>query len=274
MNDIPQLKTYDMGDGIVAFSTTRHGGVSTGTSYASFNINPFCGDAPAHVAANRELLCKELGIDSRHLILPHQTHGVDTRIISDEFCALPDNVRQMVLEGVDAVMTNVPGVCVGVSTADCIPVLLHDPKHRAVCAVHAGWRGTLARITHKATVDMRAAYGTNPADLVAVIGPGISLDAFEVGDEVYEQFAAADFNLDRAADRASREVAPRPRPSQPRAARAERSRRGQHKAQRHLHLQPLRPVLLRTPPRHRVGPHLQRHHDRGVTPQPFCYNLN
>lgn len=201
MNDTLQLMTYDMGDGIVAFSTTRHGGVSTGTSYASFNINPFCGDDPAHVAANRELLCKELGIDSRHLILPHQTHGVDTRIISDEFCALPDNVRQMVLEGVDAVMTNVPGVCVGVSTADCIPVLLHDPKHRAVCAVHAGWRGTLARITHKATVDMRAAYGTNPADLVAVIGPGISLDAFEVGDEVYEQFAAADFNLDRAAER-------------------------------------------------------------------------
>ena len=149
MNDTPQLKTYDMGDGIVAFSTTRHGGVSTGTSYASFNINPFCGDDPAHVAANRELLCKELGIDSRHLILPHQTHGVDTRIISDEFCALPDNVRQMVLEGVDAVMTNVPGVCVGVSTADCIPVLLHDPKHRAVCAVHAGWRGTLARIRHQ-----------------------------------------------------------------------------------------------------------------------------
>ena len=70
MNDTPQLKTYDMGDGIVAFSTTRHGGVSTDTSYASFNINPFCGDDPAHVAANRELLCKELGIDSRHLILP------------------------------------------------------------------------------------------------------------------------------------------------------------------------------------------------------------
>ena len=120
---------------------------------------------------------------------------------SEEYFSLTPQSQQLLMEGIDAVMTNLPRVILGVSTADCIPVLLHDPKHRAVCAVHAGWRGTLARITHKATVDMRAAYGTNPADLVAVIGPGISLDAFEVGDEVYEQFAAADFNLDYAAER-------------------------------------------------------------------------
>ena len=62
MNDTPHLKPYDMGDGIVAFSTTRHGGVSTGTSYASFNINPFCGDDPAHVAANRWLSWKSEGV--------------------------------------------------------------------------------------------------------------------------------------------------------------------------------------------------------------------
>ena len=196
MNDTPQLKTYDMGDGIVAFSTIRHGGVSTGTSYASFNINPFCGDDPAHVAANRELLCKELGIDSRHLILPHQTHGVETRQIAGEFLALPEGVRKMVLEGVDGVMTDVEDICIGVSTADCIPVLLYDEEHRAVCAVHAGWRGTLARIAMKAAADMCLAYATRPEALKAVIGPGISFEAFEVGDEVYEQFVGANFDME------------------------------------------------------------------------------
>ena len=201
MRHLPQLHHFALGDGVVAFSTTRHGGVSTGVNYASFNINPYCGDSPESVAENRRLLCRELDIDEGRLVLPHQTHGIDSRIISGEFCSLPSNVRSMVLEGVDTVMTNEPGLCIGVSTADCIPVLLHDPVHKAVCAVHAGWRGTLARITHKAVVDMRAAFGTNPSDLVAVIGPGISMDAFEVGDEVYEQFAAADFNLDTASER-------------------------------------------------------------------------
>ena len=195
------LHSYSLGDGVVAFSTTRHGGYSAADNYNSFNINPFCGDSAEHVAQCREALCRELGIADERLVLPHQVHGVETRIISAEYCSLPEQVRTMIVDGVDAVMTAVPGLCIGVSTADCVPVLLHDPVHRAVCAVHAGWRGTLARVTHKAVVDMRAAFGTAPADLHAVVGPCISLANFEVGDEVYEQFAAADFNLDAASVR-------------------------------------------------------------------------
>ncbi|MEE0337316.1 MAG: polyphenol oxidase family protein, partial [Prevotella sp.] len=201
MNNALPLQQYTLGEGVTAFSTTRQGGVSTGDAYASFNINPYCGDAAESVDTNRALLCQTLGIDDSHLVMPHQTHGIDSRIISAEFCSLPASVRAMILEGVDAVMTNEKGLCIGVSTADCVPVLLFDPVHQAVCAVHAGWRGTVARVTHKAVVDMKTAFGTLPADLKAVIGPAISMSAFEVGDEVYEQFAAADFDLNTAAER-------------------------------------------------------------------------
>ena len=190
---------YNMADGVKAFSTTRHGGVSKG-NYASFNINEFCGDEPEAVAANRSLLAGELGIDPSHIIVPHQTHGVETRIISGEFTGLPEGVRRMLLDGVDAVMTDVENVCVGVSTADCIPILLHDTAHRAVCAIHAGWRGTLARIAAKAITDMRLAYNTDPRQLKAVIGPGISMRNFEVGDEVYDAFREAAFDMQAIAE--------------------------------------------------------------------------
>lgn len=188
------LAYYDMSPEVAAFSTTRHGGVSQG-NYGSFNINEYCGDNPEHVADNRLLLAGELGIPVDHIIMPHQTHGVETRIVSGEFMGLPANVRKMLLEGVDAVMTDVPGLCVGVSTADCIPVLLYDAEHHAVCAIHAGWRGTLARIVHKTVVEMGLAYKSDPKKLKAVVGPGISMKNFEVGDEVYAAFEEAAFDM-------------------------------------------------------------------------------
>ena len=106
----------------------------------------------------------------------------------------------MLLEGVDAVMTNIPGMCIGVSTADCIPVLLYDEEHHAAAAIHAGWRGTQARIVHKAVQEMHMAYQTDLAKLKAVIGPGISLDNFEVGDEVYAAFEQAAFDMSTIAE--------------------------------------------------------------------------
>ena len=182
----PQLTYYNMGTGVTAFSTTRQGGCSTG-NYAAFNINGYCGDDEVHIAANKVALCGLLGIDSNRLVMPHQVHDCVVRRI--------DGPQQGVIEGVDAVMTDVPQLCIGVSTADCIPVLLYDFTHRAVSAVHAGWRGTVLRIVQKAVEAMHDTYGTAPADLQAVIGPGISLDSFEVGDEVYDQFLSAGFDM-------------------------------------------------------------------------------
>lgn len=198
-NAQPVLNYYNLSDDVKAFSTTRHGGVSEG-NYASLNINEYCGDSKANTDANRLLLANELGIDANHIIMPHQTHGVESRIIGEEFATLPDGVKKMLLEGVDAVMTNIPGMCIGVSTADCIPVLLYDEEHHAAAAIHAGWRGTQARIVHKAVQEMRMAYQTNPDKLKAVIGPGISLDNFEVGDEVYAAFEQAAFDMSAIAE--------------------------------------------------------------------------
>ena len=191
----PQLTYYDLGDHVVAFSTTRHGGCSTG-NYSGFNINNYCGDETHHIVENRRSLAAVLGINDSHIIMPHQVHGTEVRRI--------DGPQQEVIEGVDAVMTDVPQLCIGVSTADCIPILLYDETHHAVCAVHAGWRGTVKRIVHAAIHAMHATYGTESFQLKAVIGPGISLESFEVGDEVYQQFADAGFNMGQIARKYSK----------------------------------------------------------------------
>ena len=127
--------------------------------------------------------------------MPHQVHGTTVAQIDEAFFALNASERLEVLEGVDALMTDIGDVCIGVSTADCIPVLLYDKEKHAACAIHAGWRGTVKRIVVRAIEAMTEVYGTQPRQLVAQIGPGIHLDSFEVGDEVYEAFEQAGFNM-------------------------------------------------------------------------------
>ena len=124
-----------------------------------------------------------------YVVQPHQVHGVEIREVTD-----PMTTREQ-LEGVDALVTNVPGVAISVRTADCIPVLLYDPVHKAVAAVHDGWRGTVQRISCLVIERMRELYGTDACDLLAVIGPGIGPDSFQVGQEVADAFAAAGFPM-------------------------------------------------------------------------------
>ena len=128
--------------------------------------------------------------------MPHQVHLTKTARIDETLLSLEEEQRREALEGYDALMTDLRGVCIGVSTADCIPILLYDSEHQAICAIHAGWRGTVARIAEKAIAAMKAAYGTRPEHIKAQIGPGIHLDSFEVGDEVYEAFAQAGFDME------------------------------------------------------------------------------
>lgn len=185
---------------VVAFSTTRHGGASHGR-YGELNINPYCGDDATAVGDNRAALCQELGIDDAHLVLPHQVHGTECLAVDSALLRSTQSERLQMLEGYDALMTNLRGVCIGVSTADCIPVLVYDPQRHATAAIHAGWRGTVARIVEKTLADMKAAYGTEPSEALAIVGPGISLANFEVGQEVYNAFAAAGFDMDGIARR-------------------------------------------------------------------------
>lgn len=196
----PILKDYCMGEGVTAFSTMRQCGYSKG-NYASFNINCYCGDEEEAIKKNREALCELLRIADDRLLMPHQVHLTEMTVVDEGLLRLSAEERHEALEGVDALMTNVKGVCIGVSTADCIPVLLYDPVQHAVCAIHAGWRGTVQRIVEKAVLRMGAVYGSHAEDIVAQIGPGIHLESFEVGDEVYEAFREAGFPMELIARR-------------------------------------------------------------------------
>ena len=126
-----------------------------------------------------------------YVVQPHQVHGCVIREVTD-----PNTTRDE-LEGVDALVTDVPGVAISVRTADCIPVLLYDPVHGAIAAVHDGWRGTVQRLSQKVIAFMHERYGTEAAHLKAVIGPGIGPDSFQVGQEVADEFAAAGFPMEQ-----------------------------------------------------------------------------
>ena len=189
---------YDINNGVLAFSTMRGEGPG---NYDGFNITPYCGDSPRHVEMCRASLCAQLGITENQLILPYQTHSDKVAVIDSNFQQLSDEERYKALQGIDAVVTALPHICIGVSTADCIPVLLHDRRRNVIAAIHAGWRGTVAGIVNKSVEVMRHYYNCCACDIRAIIAPGISIDAFEVGDEVYEEFCKAGFAMQQIAKR-------------------------------------------------------------------------
>lgn len=183
---------------VTAFSTNRQGGFSKG-SYASFNANYYCNDNEADVTKNRELLCSELGIGLDSLIVPHQIHKTNIVKVDRQFLSKSSEEQKAQLEGVDALITSEHKVCIAISTADCVPVLLHDTVNNVAAAIHSGWRGTVQNIINVTIDSMVASYNSKPENIVAQIGPSISLNAFEVGDEVYDAFCSADFPMNRIA---------------------------------------------------------------------------
>ena len=124
------------------------------------------------------------------VIQGHQVHGSKIAIIDR-----PDLTREE-LEGYDAFVTDLPGVAIGVRTADCVPILLYDPVHRAIAAVHSGWKGTVLKISKSTISLLGERFGSRPADLQAVIGPAIGPKSFQVGEEVAEKFRDAGFPME------------------------------------------------------------------------------
>lgn len=120
-------------------------------------------------------------IDFQVILPAHQAHTDLVRRVPQEL----DDIT-----GVDALITNEPDLRIGVKTADCVPILLYDTKQNAVAAIHSGWKGTVKNIISATISRMKKEFNTDPSDIQAVVGPCIHLDAFEVGDEVYETFAA------------------------------------------------------------------------------------
>ena len=189
--------TYDILDSykeIAHFCTDRKGGVSMG-NYASFNLSPFSGDNPENVNKNKEILCKQLGIDAEKLIIPYQTHGTKTLKIDDLFFKLSQQEKTQALIGIDALFTHLPNVCIAVTTADCVPLLFFDPQKQVIAVAHAGWRGTCSRIAEKTVYNLIDKFHSNPADIRVVIGPSISSKVYEVGKDVVDNFSNAGFDI-------------------------------------------------------------------------------
>jgi len=138
--------TYDLFNKfneIAHFCTTREGGVSVG-NYASFNISPFSGDEPGHQKQNLEILGRYANVASDNIILPYQTHGTEIRIIDKAFMEMTANQKADYLNGIDALITNEHLICIGVTTADCVPLTFYDPVTAFSRGCHAGSEGTVA----------------------------------------------------------------------------------------------------------------------------------
>jgi len=161
--------------------STRPGGASILEGKPALNLGFTEWDSRENVRENRHRFQSALGADKLALVPLLQFHS-DSILCFDEPPTKPSRA--------DASITNRPGLLLAVQTADCVPILLADPRNRAVAAVHAGWRGTLQRIVAKAIGRMQMQFATQPADLLAAIGPAIGGCCYEVGTEVAAAFAA------------------------------------------------------------------------------------
>ena len=171
------------------FSTRQGGGTTAyaGDGPAELNLGWTKEDAAKVVAANRERFVRAVWGAGRQpeLVTVRQFHSGMVRLVGEPGSESLDPGHP--LRG-DALMTALPGLLLGVQTADCVPVLLVDTKTRAVAAFHAGWRGTLARIVERGVGTMRLEFGSKAKDLVAAIGPAIAACCFAVGEEVQHEF--------------------------------------------------------------------------------------
>ncbi len=165
---------------VVAAQSTRIGGVSEG-AYASMNLGMSVNDTRENVIKNRELFFSALGIELSQLVISKQVHGNEV-FVAD---------APIITEGYDALITNKPNVFLAISIADCTPILICDTKNKAVAAIHAGWKGTVAAIVSITLQKMNTVYGTNGADCVAYVGACIGYSNFEVGEEVALHFDKA-----------------------------------------------------------------------------------
>ena len=189
-NDIPFLAAdgISAAGGVAHGFSTRLGGVSTGM-WASLNLGVSRGDNPDHVRENYRRFLDAVGSRGTYMAMCNQVHGAIVRNLT--IADLKRDPYEKVEFEADGIMTAIPGVVLTVFSADCIPVLLYDPKRKVIAALHAGWRGTASGIVTVAVEQMTAVYGTDPADILAAIGPGIDQCCFETHEDVPNAMTAA-----------------------------------------------------------------------------------
>ena len=173
--------------GIVHGFSTRLGGVSHGVC-AGLNLGYNRGDDPDCVRENFRQFCAAIGADYSGLIKTRQVHRDHVQPVTAADRGM-DLIAPTPWES-DGLITDVPGLCLTVFSADCVPVLLYDPVRRCIAAVHSGWRGTALSIAARAVEKMTADYGCDPGHILAAIGPSISKCCFETHADVPEEMTA------------------------------------------------------------------------------------
>jgi len=172
-----KFESFKKYNSIVHFVTTKEGWIS--------GNNPrFTGNLESVYSGYRQELAASCHWDANRYIFARQTHSTHVAVVTS------DNLLNTIAD-TDALITNEPGLFVCVQTADCVPVLLFDPKLKVIAAIHAGWRGTVSKIVLKAIQQMTETFGCDPANIIAGIGPSIHIHAYEVGPEVVEAVEAS-----------------------------------------------------------------------------------
>lgn len=169
--------------------STRLGGVSKGDC-AAMNFSYTRGDDPSDVLENFTRMAAALGVERDRMVVSWQTHTVHVRQMTEDDAG-KGVIRPREYRDIDGMITDVPGLTLVTFYADCVPLYVVDPVHRAIGLSHAGWRGTVKGMARETLKAMKEAFGTRPEDLTVCIGPSICKDCFEVGEEVVEEFKNA-----------------------------------------------------------------------------------
>ena len=170
--------------GAGAAVTARAGGVSSGP-YESLNLSLSVGDDPGCVLENRHRLAAAFGAAPGDFVFARQVHGAGVAVVAEADRGSGAFALDDAVDDTDALVTTSPEVVLAILTADCVPIVLHDPVAGVLACVHAGWRGTVAGVT-AATLAAMQGLGTRPSDVVAGIGPAVGTDRYQVGPDVHQ----------------------------------------------------------------------------------------
>lgn len=187
-NDIPIIRfpVYEKMSFIEHGFSTRAGGVSSGI-YSSMNLSFNLEDSADNVTENFRRMSEALDIPMNQMVYSKQTHT--TNVMKVEACHKGMGiVRDRDYDNIDGLITNVPGICLVTSYADCVPLFFADSKVKCIGLSHSGWRGTVGNIAQNTVTQLAKEYGSNPKDIVACIGPSICEKCYEVSEDVAEQF--------------------------------------------------------------------------------------
>lgn len=185
--EVPYLEYPMLRDtGIVKHGfSTRLGGVSGGY-YESLNLSFDRGDDPEAVRENFRRIGEAIGVQVEDMVMSKQTHTTNVRVVTEEDRG-KGIVRDRDYTDIDGLITNVRGICLVTSYADCVPLYFVDPVRKAIGLSHSGWRGTVGKIGKKTVELMTESFGSDPADILACVGPSICSDCYEVSQDVIDK---------------------------------------------------------------------------------------